>query len=386
MSTRAVDYTLKPDSVSVVIYGPDGVPEPYVLNSTHQTFNSLVRALKRKEWKRVPKLISLAAHLADKFEGSVEVRGDGIYYKGVKIDNSLTQRIQQIIKEGKTVQNMLRFMDNLYQNPQPFAITELYDWLNACKLPITDDGRFTAYKGVRYDFKDCRTGTIDNSPGQIVFMKRSDVDTNRHETCSVGLHFCSAAYLPTFGGDRVVKVVIDPKDVVSIPTDYGFTKGRTWKYEVVAEVSADQIRGLMDGEDIDDYRGSIFSLAKDHKKLYHSALELPAVKRLIRRGKQTQENIRKMAYGRLAKFFTKFTPPAVDLSGATNPFTKIRTHYGVTRGQVAQAMGVTYREVYNLESTTKPILQKDSDAFIAAVMKLVDLGSSKETALSIKKG
>ena len=95
MSAAAVDYTLKPDHVSVVMYDKQGIPESFVLHSTHPTFKPLIRALKRKEWKRVPKLVTLAQAVADQSQGSVSVKKDGIYYKGVRIDNSLTKRIEE---------------------------------------------------------------------------------------------------------------------------------------------------------------------------------------------------------------------------------------------------------------------------------------------------
>jgi hypothetical protein len=54
------------------------------------------------------------------------------------------------------------------------------------------------------------------------------------------LHFCSQEYLPHFGGSdsRVVIVKINPRDVVSIPTDYNNAKGRACRYEVIGEVGA----------------------------------------------------------------------------------------------------------------------------------------------------
>lgn len=79
-----------------------------------------------------------------------------------------------------------------------------------------------------------------NSPGNTVSMPRYQVDSNRYNTCSVGLHFCSREYLPAFGcgdGEKVVLVKVNPADVVSIPVDYNNAKGRTWKYEVVSEVT-----------------------------------------------------------------------------------------------------------------------------------------------------
>jgi hypothetical protein len=103
-------------------------------------------------------------------------------------------------------------------------------------LPITSDGHFLAYKKVRKDFKDCHTGTMDNSVGKIVEMERHEVDDNANNTCSNGLHFCSKEYLNHFGGERTVIVKINPADVVSIPTDYDFSKGRACRYEVIGEL------------------------------------------------------------------------------------------------------------------------------------------------------
>jgi hypothetical protein len=71
-------------------------------------------------------------------------------------------------------------------------------------------------------------------------MERHEVDDNKDRTCSSGLHFCSKDYLNSFGGERVVIVKINPRDVVSIPSDYNDTKGRACRYEVVGEIDADK--------------------------------------------------------------------------------------------------------------------------------------------------
>jgi hypothetical protein len=101
-----------------------------------------------------------------------------------------------------------------------------------------------AYKKVRDDYLDIHSGTMDNSVGQIVEMERNEVDDDKDRTCSAGLHFCSKDYLPHFGsgdGNRVVILKINPRDVVSIPSDYNNAKGRACRYEVIdeMEVSAD---------------------------------------------------------------------------------------------------------------------------------------------------
>jgi transcriptional regulator with XRE-family HTH domain len=401
-------YTLKPEGVVISMLDRTTFQPQFVtMQASNPLFKKLCRALKRKEWKRVPKLISLAAHIADKSQGAVEVRKDGVYYKGSKIDNSLTQRILQIIKEGKPVGRMLKFMDNLMRNPAQFAIDELYDWLKGCNLPITDDGRFTAYRRVRADYKDCYTGTIDNSPGQIVFMKRSDVNPDRTQTCERGLHFCSAAYLPSYPGDRVMEVVVNPADVVSIPNDYNFTKGRTWRYEVVREVPAEQLEKLDTGTDIDDFQCSIFSIAKDTRKLRADVLALPTIKSMLRKQRQiakrskkvkrgrkaknemflvSEQSIRKMTYGRLVALYKKFAPPEppkVSVA-AENRLRDIRKAYGLSRGEVAAHLGVSYGTVANYENA-KALAQGTIDSYLDAIMALMNLGTTSRTGISFPK-
>jgi hypothetical protein len=73
-------------------------------------------------------------------------------------------------------------------------------------------------------------------------MPRNAVDEDKERTCSYGLHFCSIQYLPSFSdsdGGKTMIVKINPKDVVAIPADYNNTKGRTCRYEVVAEYKDD---------------------------------------------------------------------------------------------------------------------------------------------------
>jgi len=138
---------------------------------------------------------------------------------------------------------MKRFLRNLEQNPSRTAVQELYDFLESGQMPITDDGCFLAYKKVRRDYTDIFTGKFDNSVGAKPEMPRNRVDDNRENTCSRGLHFCSLAYLPHFGagtGNRVMIVKVNPADVVSIPKDYNFTKGRACTYEVVDEHTGPQ--------------------------------------------------------------------------------------------------------------------------------------------------
>ena len=79
-----------------------------------------------------------------------------------------------------------------------------------------------------------------NAVGDTLSMPRNAVDEDKNRTCSAGLHFCSYSYLPHFGGERIVVVKINPRDVVAIPADYNNAKGRTCRYEVVEELAVEK--------------------------------------------------------------------------------------------------------------------------------------------------
>ncbi len=80
---------------------------------------------------------------------------------------------------------------------------------------------------------------MDNSIGATPTMPRNMVNDNRDQVCSSGLHFCGREYLTAFNGARTVVVKINPKNVVSIPTDYNNAKGRACTYEIVQEIDFD---------------------------------------------------------------------------------------------------------------------------------------------------
>jgi hypothetical protein len=181
-------------------------------------------------------------------KGVIDVTRAGVTFNGEVIDNALSARLMDIMATGLRIGPWVRFAENVYQNPAEYARDELYEWLAKSDLPITDDGHFLAYKVVREDYTDVYTGTFDNSVGKIVQLTgRDQVDPDRHNLCSTGLHFCSKEYLTFFGangsGRKVLIVKINPADVVSIPTDYNFAKGRTWRYEVVDEIAHEEING-----------------------------------------------------------------------------------------------------------------------------------------------
>ena len=207
----------------------------HTLAKGDSNFQALYEAIKAKDWESIPDLLTPAKAFAAYCGELIAIVDGEILYNGSPLHNTLTTRILAMMEDGFDAQPMILFLEKLMQNPSMRAVNELYGFLEASALPITEDGDFLAYKKVRADFLDYYSGTMDNSVGQVLKMPRNMVNEDKNETCSYGLHFCSLNYLPHYHGGQghVVIVKVNPADVVAVPADYNNSKGRACGYEIV---------------------------------------------------------------------------------------------------------------------------------------------------------
>jgi hypothetical protein len=224
--------------ISAIINGTS-----YVVETDHPKYQQALEAVRQKNWSHFVNLVNISKQVQNYFDGTdVEIKDGSINYHGQVIHNTLTKRILNFMRDGLPHEPLLNFFKNLMENPSKRAVDELYDFLEAGELPITEDGHFLAFKNVRSNYLDIHSGKFDNSVGKVCEMPRNGVDEDKERTCSYGLHFCSIKYLPHFtdsDGGKTMIVKINPRDVVAIPADYNNTKGRTCRYEVVAEYKDD---------------------------------------------------------------------------------------------------------------------------------------------------
>lgn len=213
-------------------------------------YQEVVNALKRKDYDLVRRIALPAEQVKSNLRDTFGIPGEQVTvehgvvrYEGKEMDNTLTRRMIQMLEEGFDISPLKLFLINLQKNPSYRAVTELYGFLEKGNLPITEDGHFLAYKKVKGNYTDCRTGTFDNSIGQVCSMPRNEVDEDSRNECSNGLHFCSRNYLSNFGGEHIMIVKINPADVVAIPNDYSGSKGRTCRYEVIGEIGEGKLEG-----------------------------------------------------------------------------------------------------------------------------------------------
>jgi len=231
-----LNHIITENSITVLI---KNIPE--VIDNSHPNFEKVESALKNgaseEEILRLMNIGEAVKEFAKETEGNVQVKDGQIFYMGEIVHSALSRRIISLMNKGFDITPFTNFMENLYKNPSNRAVNETYGFLEACNLPITEDGCFLAYKKITKDYLDCYTNTIDNSIGKTVEVPRNKVDEDSEKTCSYGLHVASYSYMAHYPGERIVICKVNPASVVAVPSDYNNAKMRVCKYEVVNEVN-----------------------------------------------------------------------------------------------------------------------------------------------------
>jgi hypothetical protein len=215
----------------------------YIMDTDHPKYKQAIDAIRQNNWEEFVELVNITKQVNSYFSNAgVEIKNGCIFFNNEIIHNTLTKRILDFMSKNLPHEPLLKFFNNLMENPSKRAVDELYAFLEAGELPITEDGHFLAFKNVRSNYYDIHSGTFRNQVGDVCEMPRNRVDEDKERTCSYGLHFCSIKYLPHFrdsDGGKTMILKINPKDVVAIPADYENAKGRCSRYEVVGEYKED---------------------------------------------------------------------------------------------------------------------------------------------------
>lgn len=95
-------------------------------------------------------------------------------------------------------------------------------------------------------YTDNHTGKMIIKIGEEVSMPREDCDSDRHVSCSRGLHFMSKKYGLRLGNNNLI-VLINPMNIVAFPS-YDNTKGRCCAYLPVSKALFDKKGDLLEFE------------------------------------------------------------------------------------------------------------------------------------------
>ena len=239
----------------------------YQVLPDHLNYKMILEKLPTATADELLQIVDIQKSVAAFSDGLVEIKNDQVLYEGEVVHGSISKRILEFMKQGLPFQPLVNFLNNLMENPSMKSQQELYDFLEHEHLPITEDGHFLAYKAVRKDYMDKYSGRFRNMVGDECRENRSKVDDDRSKGCSKGLHAGALNYVAGYGnvdaGDRIVIVKINPKDVVSVPTDCNCEKLRTCFYKVVGEYEGELLKPLYssdfsyEDEDEDEYEDDL---------------------------------------------------------------------------------------------------------------------------------
>lgn len=241
--------------------------KPVKVEKSSALYAKVLKAFDLDEDEQDSALENILAQASGQFEkDGFSIENDEVYYQGERLPTVLANKVRSIAQEGLPIKLFANFWENLQQNPSASSVRELYDFLAYKELPITEDGCFLAYKGI--DEKgwsisgNTKTkvvkgkvdagGRIYNGIGEEIEVRRMDVDDNRQHHCSFGLHVGSLSYAEDFAQGQVVVVKVNPKDVVSVPSDYNCQKCRVSAYKVIDSFVSEITSSITD-EDGDAY-------------------------------------------------------------------------------------------------------------------------------------
>jgi len=245
--TTQVAYILLDDSITLSFDA-----KMYSIAKGDHRYGAIIEAVKSGDLGLIPDLVDVAKSFSaivgvDLVDGRIKLHGKDI-------PEVVSDRVLRFKEQGLPFEPLVKFAEKLMKNPSFNSRKMLYKFLEHNGHPITKDGNFIAYKGVRENFMDCHTGKFDNSVGNVVEMDRNEVDDNPDHTCSSGLHVAAFKYADGFGS-LLIEVEIDPEDVVAVPNDYNGEKMRVCKYKVVnvCESRLDDVELYDDEDEIDDW-------------------------------------------------------------------------------------------------------------------------------------
>lgn len=257
--TRAVLTAFNPESSTPV----------YIADEYHPHWSAILAGLRSGD-PRVWALFDVATAVMSHFEAitdRVSYDGHNVLWDGDPVHSVLAEQLERAIRDGNpdNYRALALFWEKLESNPSDHSRKQAYDWLAAHKFQITPEGDIVGFKGVHRVGDDTYTSTarsqvrgkpsayVNGKPqpelevvtqkiGDIVTMPRSEVVHDPRESCRRGLHVATRGYAKSFGV-AILEVHVNPRDIVSVPTDGSGEKVRACRYEVARVAVSESVMG-----------------------------------------------------------------------------------------------------------------------------------------------
>ena len=123
--TSAVPYLIQGANIILVIDGKSHT----ISKSTHIAYGKIVDALKAKDWDALRECVEPAKAIVNFGKGYVAINGGNVSWKGQPFHNALATRMIEMYQDGFPIDPMVRFMENLMQNPSKRSVDQVYGFL-----------------------------------------------------------------------------------------------------------------------------------------------------------------------------------------------------------------------------------------------------------------
>ena len=165
-----------------------------------------------------------------------------VFFDGFELSGLLINRIMDFQQKGlKEVNTLIRFLENLMENPSHRVHEQLFGFLDRGQTALTPDGHFLAYKYVNENYTSCHDNKTLHEIGTKVWMPRHMVCDDPDNGCASGLHCCTNEYLRGYvKGRKVLQVKVNPRDVVCVPKGES-EKMRVCEYFVMGELTKEEV-------------------------------------------------------------------------------------------------------------------------------------------------
>ena len=250
--------------------------DPISIGSTHPLFDEIRDGVKDKRLsiEDIMSMVDMSAAASqhfDRISDRVTVSSGQVFFDGDAVHSLLAEHIVRCLDAKlEDWRPLVKFMEKLALNPSEHSREQLYGWLSKRAFTITADGDFIAYKGVRADDtegfvsinhgpaivngvavngavpnpprRDRRAGALERrlQPGRRLRLRPS------RRQLRVRAQFAAGGLL---------KVKVNPRDVVSVPTECDWQKMRVCRYEVLEQIDAPETKPIAYeyDEDFDDF-------------------------------------------------------------------------------------------------------------------------------------
>jgi len=262
MEYTLVGTTENGSNITVFVKGQ----KPLVAHSTHPNYEKIVAGVMAKD-ESVIELFDVASSVIEKFERiseRVTAANGRLYLDGEEINNALATQVIRFYAEGREdYKPLVNFFENVQNNPNEHSRTQLYDWLKARDFTITPDGMIVGYKGVSKlpdgTFQSGFSGDaiVNNIPqhgrikqaiGDVVEMPRGSVVHDPSDACNTGLHVGTFRYAQGYANGGLLEVHVNPRDVVSVPTDAAGEKVRVCRYTIIGTIGAERTESVVEDD------------------------------------------------------------------------------------------------------------------------------------------